>query len=249
MKKLHEEEDAALEAETTGDGESNEPESMTLTAIGRGDAPADLDYSSLGEGSKVFNKSTLLIVAILVVAAGSLYAMRMTQGDTSVSEEQKKSEARVEQLMSQLKSPAGLSADHPLKKGLADTETILQVLDHNPSQRQVPVEFTKFNPFVLIVEQPKEQPVKPTEDEAALRRAERMKKLDAEFAAFKLQSVVPTGRKPVAIINNKIVQLGEEIGSFKVKEIQNVTVTLEAEGKEFTLSLESDPNKPGGKRK
>ena len=126
-----------------------------------------------------------------------------------------------------------------------DADFIIDQLDLDTTKRQVPVEFTKKNPFYLFVDQaiPVADPVKPTEDAEAKRIAELMKKLDAEMAKLKIQSILPNGRKPVAIIDNKIVQVGEAVGSFKVKEIQKLAVVLEAEGKEFILSIENDPNK------
>jgi len=210
----------------------------------------DIDLHSMSDGSKLFNKSTLLIVAVLLIAAGTIYAMRLSQGEKGQSEEVTKSEARIEQLMTQLKSSQAAGGDHRLAKGsiealMNDAEFIIAQLDVDPTKRQVPVEFTKKNPFHLFIEQaiPTAGPVKPKEDPEAKRLAELMKKLEGELARLKIQSILPNGRKPVAIIDNKIVQLGEAVGSFKVKEIQKLAVILEAEGKEFTLSIENDPNK------
>ena len=92
-----------------------------------------------------------------------------------------------------------------------DAEFIIAQLDVDPTKRQVPVEFTKKNPFYLFIEKAVAvaEPLKPTEDVEAKRKAELMKKLEGELARFKLQSILPNGRKPVAIIDNKIVQIGD----------------------------------------
>ena len=236
---------------TAGETDHEEEPSQVplMTGVGRPEGlDSDIDYQSMGEGSKIFNKSTMLIVTVILIAAGALYAMRISQGDGKQSEDVRKSEAKIEQLMTQLKSAEALGGDHNLAKGsidrlMNDAEFIISQLDVDPSKRQVPIEFTKKNPFQLFVERPVETvavKVEPNAEEK--RQAELMKKLDNELARFKIQSILPNGRKPVAIIDGKIVQVGETIGSFKIKEIQKLAVILEAENKEFTLSIESDPN-------
>ena len=228
-----------------------EPSQVPLmTGVGRPDGlDSDIDYQSMGEGSKIFNKSTMLIVTVILIAAGALYAMRISQGDGKQSEDVRKSEAKIEQLMTQLKSADALGGNHSLAKGsidklMNDAEFIISQLDVDPSKRQVPIEFTKKNPFYLFMERPVEavatKAAEPNAEEK--KQAELMKKLEGDLGRFKIQSILPNGRKPVAIIDGKIVQVGETIGSFKVKEIQKLAVILEAEGKEFTLSIESDPN-------
>ncbi len=232
-----------------------EPSQIPLmTGVGRPEGvDGDIDYSSLDTGSRLMNKGTMLIVAIMLIAAGALYAMRMSQGDGKQSEEVRKSEAKVEQLMTQLKSAQALGGNHNLAKGsiealLNDSEFIIAQLDVDPSRRQVPVEFTKKNPFHLFIERPVDAPVVKVEPNAEEKRlAERMKKLEGDISRMKIQSILPNGRRPVAIIDNKIVQVGDAVGSFKVKEIQKLAVVLEADGKEFTLSIESDPNARPGK--
>lgn len=245
--------DEDLDEELPGLGDAGaeeEPSQIPLmTGVGRPEGiDGDIDYSSLDGGSKLFSKGTMLIVAIMLIAAGALYAMRMSQGDGKQSEEVRKSEAKVEQLMTQLKSAQALGGNHNMAKGsiealLNDSEFIIAQLDVDPTKRQVPVEFTKKNPFHLFIERPVDAPSAKVEPNAEEKRlAELMKKLDGEISRMKIQSILPNGRKPVAIIDNKIVQVGEAVGSFKVKEIQKLAVILEAEGKEFTLSIESDPN-------
>ena len=245
--------DDELEEELTGlddAGTEEEPSQIPLmTGVGRPEGiDGDIDYSSLDGGSKLMSKGTMLIVTIMLIAAGTLYAMRLSQGDNQQSEEVRKSEAKVEQLMTQLKSAQALGGDHRMAKGsiealLNDSEFIIAQLDVDPSKRQVPVEFTKKNPFYLFIERPVDAPVVKVEPNAEEKRlAELMKKLETEISRMKIQSILPNGRRPVAIIDNKIVQVGEAVGSFKVKEIQKLAVILEVDGKEFTLSIESDPN-------
>ncbi len=246
-KRKDDEHDEDLDGDEAGAGDSaeaaEEPSSLTLMGVMGGvGGEADLDMQSMSEGSKLFNRGTLLVLAVVVIAAGALYGMRMSQSDAGTSDEIKSAEAKIDKLMAKKVSVDGV---------LGDTEVILAVLNDDRTRRQVPIEFTKQNPFLLLLEQAKSEgpakPVKPAEDPEVLRLAELKLKLDSEFKKLNLQSVVPTGRTPVAIINNKILQIGHDIGSFKIKDIRNTTVVLEAEGRQYSLSLESDPNKPDRK--
>ncbi len=245
-------EDELAEDALHGDGGEEPSQIPLMTGVGRPEGlDGDIDYRSMGEGSKLLNKGTLLILGVVLIAGGALYAMRLSQGDSGPTEEVKKADARIEQLMTQIKSSEAAGGDHKLARGsiealMHDAEFIIAQLDVDPSKRQVPVEYTKKNPFYLFIDQAA-TPVaaKPSEDAEAKRLAEQQKQLAAELARFKLGSILPNGRKPVAIIDNKIVQVGEAVGSFKVKEIQKLAVVLESEnGTEFTLSIENDPNKP-----
>lgn len=244
-KRKGEDHDDELEGDDTGADKSGdsaeEPNALTLMGVmGGAGGDADLDLQSMSEGSRLLNRGTMLVLAVVIIAAGALYGMRMSQSDAGTSEEVKSAEAKIDKLMAKKVSVDG---------ALGDTEVILTVLNDDRTRRQVPIEFTKQNPFLLLLEQAKAEgpakAVKPAEDPEAIRRAELKQKLDAEFKKLNIQSVVPTGRTPVAIINNKILKVGQEIGSFTVKDIRNTTVVLEAEGQQYSLSLESDPNKPG----
>ena len=243
-KRQDEDHDEALEGDDTGGGagdSAEEPSSLTLMGVmGGAGGDADLDLQSMSEGSKLLNRGTMLVLAVVIIAAGALYGMRLSQNDAGTSEEVKSAEAKIDKLMAKKVS---------VDAALGDTEVILTVLNDDRTRRQVPIEFTKQNPFLLLLEQAKAdgpaKPVKPAEDPEVVRRAELKQRLDAEFKKLTIQSVVPTGRTPVAIINNKILKVGQEIGSFTVKDIRNTTVVLEAEGQQYSLSLESDPNKTG----
>mgnify|MGYP007059449291 CR=1 FL=1 len=209
-------------------------------------ADADLDYSSLSEGSKLFSKSTMLVVLIMAVAGGSLYAMHLSQVDHTATPEQKQAEARIDQLMAQIsQSPGTGLSKEGIDNMFRDMDSVLGWLSNDRTKSQVPVEFTRRNPFALAMKkQEAAGPVKPKEDPEEVRLKALQAKLESEARTLKLQSVVPGGRTPVAIINNKIVQVGATLGSFKLVEIKDVGVLLEAEGFQFTLSLQRDPNTP-----
>lgn len=110
-------------------------------------------------------------------------------------------------------------------------------------------EGVKTNPFKLMGAEAgdaNKNEVVPRDDsaEVARRKAEeRARKLTEELATLKLGSIM-MGRVPLARINDELVRVGDFAGeSFKVAEILPLAVTLEADGKKFTLELadESSP--------
>lgn len=103
-------------------------------------------------------------------------------------------------------------------------------------------EGVKMNPFKLMGAEAgdaKNDPA-PRDDSAdiAKRKAdERARKLADEFAGLKLGSIMK-GRIPLARINDELVRVGDTVGeNFKVVSIQPLSVSVEADGKKFTLEL------------
>jgi len=58
-----------------------------------------------------------------------------------------------------------------------------------------------------------------------------------ELANLKLKAVTLGGDKPYALVNDQILQVGDEIGGKKVVKIESDNVTLEQGGRTFTLLL------------
>lgn len=237
-----------LPVQSSRDEGDGEPGSMSLMGgVARPEGveeAGDLDFESLGTGSKLFSRSTMLIVAVVLVAAGALYAMRSSLGREEPNAEQKKSEARIEELLSKHQKTGANPAD-----GLSDegAQFIITQLESKAEKAQVPVELTKQNPFALFLpERKKPEDKGPKIDLAAQRRQAKIARMQSEVQKFKLQSVVPTGARPVAILNGKIAPKGGVVGEFefdgetvqfRLKEITQTGVTLQADDQMFELNL------------
>lgn len=136
--------------------------------------------------------------------------------------------------------------------GAVRTASVLKELELAVQPVQIKGEELGRNPFRLT------QASAPTEDlsddswkeraeaEAAARAAEEAQRsleaannaLSGEIAKLALHSILG-GRVPLARINDETVTIGDTVGGrFTVVNIEGRVVTLEAEGKRFTLSLE-----------
>ena len=58
-----------------------------------------------------------------------------------------------------------------------------------------------------------------------------------ELANLKLKAITLGGERPYALINDQILQVGDEISGKKVVKIESDNVTLEQGGRTFTLLL------------
>ena len=207
-----------------------------------------LDLQETKGKKTVLNQSTMLILVVAVIAAGSLYGMRLTQQDLGATAQTIKAEKRIDKALaehnkSKSKGQEGdLLAVGNVQKIVDDTEGLESILRPDMAQQQVPVNFVKKNPFIMPVAKSASSDGGPRESRAeqAKRRKQRQELMN-ELKTFELQSVMQ-GARPVAIISGELVQPGQTLGRFMVKEIRDVSVDLEYNGEIFQLAME-DPSK------
>ncbi len=230
------EEQAAMMPLMTG-GESAEAGGWS-----EADSAADGAWGESGgsAGSKMLSQGTILIIAIVLIAAGSLYAMRLAGGGLATDEATQLVEAKVEKYLAKLSNPEAVAENDPLAPGaagaiVADTDDVLAVFNETVVDRQVPVEYVAKNPFTLRLA---------TDDSAAVEvvdrdTTQRRKKLQADADKLALQTVMGGGRVPVAVISGEFYRKGDALGDFIVSTISPETqsVTLTAEGHAFELTM------------
>ena len=195
--------------------------------------------------NKFLAQGPALIVIAAVIAGGSLYAMRLAQGDLSSDKATKEVEAKIEQWIVRLTAPAGANPNDPLSADrldalFADTDEILAMFNVNHAKRQVPIDYLKMNPFTIRSYQNKSGDDTGKDDKFAQQKLEqRQRELQREFSQFQLQVVVG-GRLPVATINGEFYRTGDTVGNFKITKIstEKLTVTLTADGQDFVLNMD-----------
>lgn len=227
---------------STQDNDAQEPMSMTLSGIGRGDPlPEDADFEemSASSGGGLLSHSTLLIVAVAVVAAGSLFLMRAFQGDLDSGDETQEIEAKIANALDRLNKPSLLLADDPLLTEnlnalLTPTEEITAIFEHDVRDQQVPIDQVKKDPFSMAFA---DSGLSNT-DTASHQSNRKLAKLRAEADSLDIQSIMLGARK-IAVINGEFYKRGDRLGSFTITEIEKFTVHLEAGGAPFELSLRS----------
>ena len=216
---------------------------MTLSGIGRGDELPDdpqLEAEST-TSSGLLSHSAVLIAAVAVIAAGTLYMMRTTQGDLSSSNEVQEIEAKITNTLDRLNKPSLLQDDDPLRAAnlndlLTSTDDVTAIFGHDVREQQVPIEEVKKDPFSLAIQDAGSQNVNTNNGNQNSDR--QAAKLRTELKSFDLQSIM-MGARNIAVINGEFYKRGDRLGSFTVTEIQKLSVYLQASGVSFELGLES----------
>lgn len=195
------------------------------------------------------NQNTLLVAIVVVIAAGSLYGMRLMQGNLAANTVDQTVEAKIEQALIKLTS-TNAPPNHELSRDnlneLFDTpDQAVAMLTLDRTTSQVPVQFIKKNPFALknpTADDPTDAEKREAEEAEKLAKAHerKVRRLRAEADKMKLDAIMPSRTRPVAMIDGELVKVGQTLGKFEVKAIRQLDVLLAAEGEVFTLSLETE---------
>ena len=151
---------------------------------------------------------------------------------------------KIEQMLVKINMPEAMGADDPLRRENLDalfqeTDQIIEMFADDVTEHQVPIDKVAKNPFVLptfrtVSQEGPKQTTTSNDRELAVRKA----RLEREAKRLKLQTIMNSKKTPVAIIDGQIVQPGHEIGEFKVTAIEQMSVTLEAGGFSFVLTMD-----------
>lgn len=201
---------------------------MPLGVEGFGSDGEDLTYGA--GGSAAASKGWMVIVTVIVLAAGGLFAMHRlakvtagTGGDATV-------DISIEKFLSQLGGKEGTAND--LVKGIT---TVTTILADDYSQLQVPLEKVQFNPFAINRDASTTAPIDDSAGDAERRIRKQRDKRRAEIEdacnGLRLNSII-IGKIPLANISGRIVRLGEPLSidgiAFKVTKITRDRVKLTA---------------------
>jgi hypothetical protein len=124
-----------------------------------------------------------------------------------------------------------------------DHEKLIRQLNRSGEVVQVPLEQVQMNPFALPIETaasttPVVKPGASPDDIAAKARTAHEKEIETKLKGLKINSILSSGRVPVANISGQVVRVGDLIGElFIVGKIQGRSVTLVSDGHEYELSL------------
>ncbi len=181
----------------------------------------------------------VLLVVVLVVAGGALYAMRLggsvSKSDTTAS--------AAEIAIAQALATLGANATAPAADGqtagkpLETTDEVIARFANDPTGKQVSLDQLSKNPFARAGGA---QVTEVGLDEAgpnATPAQQNLRKIRDELSRLQLQTVM-NGRVPLAVINGKIVRVGDKFGSFRITAIERMSVVLSAAGKTYHLTME-----------
>jgi len=228
-----------------------------IALMGGSSGPEDLpgadsiDLGLTAPTNKILPPGTMVIITIIILAAGSLYGMRISQHEITSTKAAQATEAKIDQVLAKL-SQAKNQHNNPLNPAsiqslFHDADGIVAMFASDMTQQQVPLEYVKKNPFLLSVIAQQKGHQNDTQDDEATKAARLLQQLEGEFNKMELQSVMK-GKRPVAIIDGELVQPGQTIGNFTVLDIQGLAVLLESNHHKFVLEMGKDKSKPKRRR-
>ena len=227
----------------TTDLDDQQPESLSLmggVAKPQGlPEAAELDLDALTASRRKISQGTLIILLVVVIAAGSLYAMRLGQGDLSAGGVSAEVMKKIETALARANPTNGASVHIvAMRSAFRDTDSIVNMFNTDVTRHQIPLEYVQKNPFAL----PTLQVVKTNSASAgtadAARLREHQAKLKAQSQKLELQSVMANGRIPVVVIDGQFYKTGQQVGPFTITRIHDRGVDLEADGLKFSLSMQ-----------
>ncbi len=218
-------------AESPDKGDTGAATSTFLTDIKSSGANMEGGVSEMPRAPRFkVSGPTALVLVVAAVGIGALLGMR--------------------KLTSPGAAVASVKIDYTPISGRASVDAhkrIVEVLDRSSTPVQVPTDQIKKNPFQFTsAAQPATPIAKGGEDEEArLARlkageiAARQKKITDELGHLKVNGVME-GAVPVARINGETVRLGDTVadGLFTVTAIGGRSVTLQTDGRDYTLTME-----------
>jgi hypothetical protein len=178
-----------------------------------GEVSTDADASGPNEKKPQVSRETLGLIGVLLACGGVVAFMYLRNGPLSAGAATLGGNAAtVDQFL-------GNSDEHVkmMQKALQHTDAVVQEFRSYPSRHQVPLSELSTNPFR---ESAAKSGVVETESEGAAKRRREQERADVTKSAqsLQLQSVLH-GPRNACLINNTLVEQGEQIEGFTVEQI------------------------------
>lgn len=176
-------------------------------------------------GKAKLSGSTLAVGVVVVFGAVTLLGMKLTLGAMGAGTGPSEAMAEIDSFIATQSAAAQNGADGPIKAPDAESQQVLDELNQDPTDHQVPVEEVETNPFdiseivrVPVSEKDPDNKPKQNSRDAAVK--------SAQAAAAKLKVDGISG--PIVFINGKDYRVGDPIGNgeFELVSIDGLTCII-----------------------
>jgi hypothetical protein len=194
---------------------------------GGGDENNEADMIFTPEASKPGRNAGMLMIAFVMIGVGVIYFMRARGGPAKVA-----ASAEVTKAEGLIKGFDGTQVKK-MHELLKNTEKVVDIMNQDRSKTMPDqVIDKKNNPFVY--HSPNEKPDENPGDKDARERDRRAKLRRAKFQedvnALRVQYVMVSNFAKTAMINNKLVQEGQEVDGFTIEKLSPNTVIVQRDG-------------------
>ena len=226
---------------------SSEP---TQTPLGEAAVAAeDGDLDGLDGGlAKKRRTGPLILIAVVLLAAGGLFCMHALSKITGASKGNSDIEATITKFLNSMTGTQLGDSEGSAKDLVANHDKIVGVLSNDYLDLQIPLSDLQFNPFVIDrgarqIAQPEVDIGYDNAQRLERKRAQRREELQSAASKLRLKSVI-MGGTPLANISGSIVRIGEVVSvgrddvDFQVTAITHDTVTITANEPHLTLEVD-----------
>lgn len=202
---------------------------------GAGEGGEATEQSYVEPGKKMsLSKGMLGVIITFGVGVAAIWAIGKQTGPAPISAHPV--DDHVEQTIRAMLDKTGNGQD--ASQVLKDTDKMLAMFYNYPGAPAAPLEELPVNPFEHVGVAPPPMPGEPVSQiNTSAEDAEKLRRLADAYKALKLQTVLLSKKSSFAMINNKLLAVGNHIGEFLVSEIQSDRVVLTGGGRSFELKL------------
>ena len=203
---------------------------------GGGEENNEADMIFAPEASKPGRNAGMLMIAFVMIGVGVIYFMRARGGGPQVV---RGDVANADRLIkgfdqTQVKKMQDL---------LENTKKVVEIMNNDPTKNapQQVIE-KKTNPFFYHSpnEQPGESAESKEEKEKARQRKIRKDNFQRDLEGLRVQSVMINSFAKTAMINNKLVQEGQEVEGFTIEKLSPNTVIVQRDGLRAEIKTTKD---------
>jgi len=212
----------------------------TSDGPGRGAPPARPDvlaqaletYEAARPGGSI-SRGNMILAGMILAGIGCIYVLSVFEVPSQATAGQSAIETGVDMAIEKRDKPSRTD----LQKR-AQTNRILATLNYKASERQIPPDDLRGNPFVFVP--PSSGSPEPIDGEAERTVSAAASELSNALGAvqqLELQSILSGGSERIAIISDKLVHEGQTIQGWTVKQIQPRSVLLAWRNRTYVLKL------------
>ncbi len=170
----------------------------------------------------------VILSLMFVLALGAMYLLGMNTSFAEASPEQQATEQKIELALAKMDSTAdALKANAKEKKLINDT------LNYRITDRQIPQNRLSGNPFVYKLDwaSPRIESGKGSSDQ------DPNSYVNAAVGRMDIQSILAGDEGGIAVINERVVHVGDQLNGWTIKAINGESVILQLKNQTRTLYL------------
>ncbi|MEM9416088.1 MAG: hypothetical protein AAGA29_11535 [Planctomycetota bacterium] len=213
------------------DSDDSENTMAVLSHLGGGEPdpegqPLGLDPDA---GQSKLSGSTLAVGAVVLLGVGALFAMKMTLKAEATDASTAEAILEIDKYINDFTAAEATGNPSPIARINGESSQIINELQADPTEHQVPAEEVEKNPFELMGivrdETTTTTPTEPTQEELEARELAALQEI---ARGFTIDSISGSNERAVVFIDGAMYRIGDTIGDtgFTIAEVDGLVVIV-----------------------